>query len=282
MKDRLKEYILLTIGTFLVSIGVYFFKFPNHFSTGGVSGLSIIFGSVFPFVSAGTFVIIINGIFLILGFLLLDKKFGLKTVYCSVLMSASIGLLEIYVPLINTITNQKFLELIYSVILPAVGSAILFHLDASTGGTDIAAMILKKYTSLDIGNALLLSDFLIAFAAIFLFGIETGLFSVLGLVMKSLVVDLVIESINLKKSFTVITTYPHEVCLFINDELNRGATVWEAQGAFTEEKKWVVMTALNRMQANALRKYVKSVDFHAFIVISNTSGIIGKGFREVK
>lgn len=278
---KIKEYLLLTLGTILVSIGVYFFKFPNNFSTGGVSGLSIIFGKIIDGISASTFVLIINSIFLLIGFLLLNKNFGVKTVYCSLLMSIVLKAFELWIPLFHPITNQKLLELIYSVIFPAIGSAILFNMGASTGGTDIAAMIMKKYTSLDIGKALLCTDAFIAFSATFLFGIETGMYSVLGLAMKSVIVDSVIESINLKKSFTIITIYPNEVCAFINDNLMRGATIWEARGSFTEEEKWVILTALNRVQANMLRKYVKQIDPHGFMVISNTSGIIGKGFREV-
>lgn len=277
----LKEYLIISAAVIFVAVGVYFFKFPNHFSTGGVSGLSILFGNISTSISPGTFVMIINGLFLLIGFLLLDKSFGIKTVYCSILMSLSIRLFEIIFPLAQPLTDQKLLELIYSVIFPAIGSAILFNMDASTGGTDIAAMILKKYVPIDIGKALLCVDFLIASSSVFLFGIETGMYSVLGLLMKSMIVDSVIESINIKKSMMVITTHPDQVCMFITDRLQRGATFWEAEGAYTEEKKWVVMTAMNRIQANALRKYVKEVDPHAFMLITNTSSIIGKGFREV-
>ncbi len=281
MKEKIKDFILINLGIFLVAVGVYFFKFPNNFSTGGVSGLSIIFGSLVDFITPGTFVIIINGIFLVLGFIFLDKGFGLKTVYSSIVFSLMIRGFEIAVPLSNPITDQKLLELVYSVIFPAAGSAILFNCNSSTGGTDIAAMIMKKYTTLDIGTALLCTDFFIAASAAIVFNIETGLFSILGLAMKSLIVDSVIESINLKKSFTVITTKPEEVCDYINYNMHRGATIWEAKGAFTDERKWVILTALKRYEASQLKKYVKSIDPKGFLLITNTSEIIGKGFREV-
>ena len=140
---------------------------------------------------------------------------------------------------------------------------------------------MKKYTSLNIGTALLISDILIAASTFFVFNVETGLFSILGLAMKSLVVDSVIENINVKKHFIIITTNPHLITKYINEELKRGATVLDAQGSFTEEKRWVVITILNRPEANALRRYVKKVDKHSFVIISDTSNIIGKGFREV-
>lgn len=276
-----KELLLMTVGTLLVAFGVYFFKYPNNFTTGGVSGISVLLGSISPMVTPGTIMMVINVVFLILGFIILDKGFGFKTVYCSLLLSGAVWVLERIIPLPEPMTDQKFLELTFSVLLPAIGSAILFNIDASTGGTDIAAMILKKYTSLNIGNALLVTDVVIAASSALFFGIETGLYSVLGLALKAVVVDYVIESINMQKSFTIITTHPEEIKKFITMELHRGATLWEAEGAYTGEKKWVIMTALRRYQATALRKYVREVDPQGFMFISNISDIIGKGFRGV-
>ena len=181
MKKRLSDALLLTTGTLLVSFGVYFFKFPNNFSTGGVSGISVILGALLPGVSTGTLVLIINAALLLLGFAVFGRSFGLKTVYCSMLMSLSIYALERLVPMDAPLTTQPMLELVFSVLLPAVGSAILFNLQGSTGGTDIVAMIFRKYTDLDIGKALFCTDFLIATLAGVVFGIETGLFSLLGL-----------------------------------------------------------------------------------------------------
>ncbi len=278
MKVSFKELVQLIFGTFLVAVGVYFFKFPNNFSTGGESGLAIILSKIVPAITPGTFVLIINGIFLIMGFILLNKDFGIKTVFCCVLLSLMIRFFEILIPLERPLTDQKLLELVYSVIFPAVGSAIVFNIDASTGGTDIPAMILKKYTSINIGRAILCIDFLTASAAMMFFGLETGLYSILGVIMKSLIIDYVIESINLKKSFTIVTKYPDEICDYINNTLHRGATVWEAKGSFTREGNYVIMTALSRFQANSLRIFVKKTDPQGFMVITNTSNIIGNGF----
>lgn len=141
------------------------------------------------------------------------------------------------------------LELVFSVLLPAVGSAILFNLQGSTGGTDIVAMIFRKYTDLDIGKALFCTDFLIATLAGVVFGIETGLFSLLGLLAKALVVDSVIENIHLSKYFTIVTTKPERITRFINEELNRSATVLTGEGAYTQEGRKVLLTVLGRGQA---------------------------------
>lgn len=277
-KGTLKVWALMTLGTALVALGVYCFKFPNHFSTGGVSGLGVVLGTVIPNFTPGNIVTIINILFLILGFTVLRGKFAVKTVYCSLLFSGLLDVLERVWPLEAPLTDQPLLELFFAVLLPALGSGILFNLGASTGGTDIAALILKKYTAMDTGMALLCTDVLIAASTLLVFDAATGLFSILGLVLKSTLVDTVIESLNRKKSFTVITTKPDEVCDYITHVLKRGATVWKGKGAYTDADHWVILTALNRGQAVLLRNYVKTVDRHAFFVISNSSEIFGKGF----
>lgn len=271
---------LMSLGSALVAIGVYFFKFPNHFSMGGVSGLSILLGQIIPstLVTPGLLNTIINVLFLIIGFLVLDKGFGFRTVYCSLFYSLLTQLLEWVCPMTAPLTDEKMLELFFAVIFPALGSAMLFNVGASTGGTDIMAMILKKHTGLDAGRALLVSDVLIAAGALLIFDIETGLCSLLGLALKSVLVDSVIESLNRKKSFMVVTHEPEPVCRFINEDLHRGATIWQGQGSYTHQEQYVILTALSSHQAVLLRNHLRQQDPHAFMLITNSSEIFGKGF----
>ena len=276
-----KEYLLLTLGTFLVAAGVYFFKFPNSFNPGGVTGMAIILHAVFPAVSSSAFASVINLAFLLLGFFAVDKNFGIRTVYCSILFSGMLSGLEWLCPLSGPVTDQKMLELFFAVILPSLGAAVLFNMQSSTGGTDILAMILKRFSCLDIGSALLCVDVLIAGSTLYFVSVEAGLYSVLGLVLKSVVVDSVIESLNRRKSFLAVTSRPEEVCEFITRTLNRSATCWQGSGAYSHESKWVVLAALSRSQAVALRVYLKSADPNAFILVTNSSEIFGKGFMRV-
>lgn len=280
LKNQFRDFVLMTVGIVLVSIGVYFFKFPNNFSMGGVSGLAVILAplSPFPWLTASAINGIVNILFLFLGFAMLNRGFGLRTVYCSVLYSLVIQVFEWVYPMSGPLTDEKVLELFFAVIFPALGSAILFNMDASSGGTDIIAMILKKYSGLDVGKALLLSDVVIAGATFLLFDVETGLFSILGLVLKSVLVDSVIESLNRRKNFFIITSNPELACGYITKTLQRGATVWEGQGAYTHEPHWIILTALSRGQAVVLRRFLKEKDPKAFFIIANSSEIFGKGF----
>ena len=281
MKKYVKEYLLLTLSTALLSVGVYFFKFPNHFTTGGVSGISILLGEVLTFATPATMNMIINYALLLVGLIVLGKGFTLRTVYCSVLYALIIWVLEKVYPMSKPFTDQPLLELFFAILLPAIGSAIMFNMDASSGGTDVVAMIVKKYTSMNIGTALMVSDAVIALCSVFVFGIKTCLFSVLGLMMKAFLIDSVIESINLCKFFTIVTTRPHEVCEYIIKTMNHSATVVDGEGAYTGQERKLVLVACRRTEAVLLRRAVRAMDEHAFMFISNTSEIIGKGFRSV-
>ena len=278
---RFKEFFLINLGLMLVAAGIYFFKVPNNFVTGGVSGISIILNYFFAGISIGPIMLIVNMLLVIVGFLFLGTSFGSKTVYSSLALSGMVWILEKFIPIASPLTDDKLLELIFSIILPAVGSAIVFNQNASTGGTDIVAKILNKITSLDIGKTLLMADFLIAVAAGVVFGIKIGLYSLLGLLMKGFLIDMVIEGMNISKRFEVISSHSEEVKKFIVENLNRVSTVYTAEGAFSHEKREVVVTLLNRRQAIKLRNFVRQTDKNAFMAISNTSEIIGKGFRNV-
>ena len=279
IRKMAREWLLLLLGTALTAAGIYFFKFPNNFSTGGVSGMAVILGHYFPNATPGDFVMGINMALLVVGFLVFGKGFGIRTAVVSMLMSGLIWVLERVIPMAQPMTSQPLVELIFAVSLPAVGSAILFNLDASTGGTDIVAMILRKFTSLNIGNALMISDSIITVMACVAFGMETGLFSILGLLMKSLLVDMVLENINTHKYFHIITTHPREIEEYITKTLKRGATELHGEGAYTHEGRSVLLTVMNRREGILLRRYVRTVDPHAFVLIMNTGEIIGKGFR---
>lgn len=280
-KANVKTFLLVNLGVLLLTCGVYFFKLPNHFSTGGVSGLAILLGSMVP-VSTATLMAVINIALLVLGYLFLGREFGFWTTYCSLMYSAETWLLEELFPMTAPFTDQPLLELCFAMMLPAVGSALLFNYNASSGGTDIIAMILKKYTTIsDVGKGLFLSDSVIALASFFFFGAETGLFSMLGLFLKSFVVDSVIESINLCKFFSIVTSKPQEICDYIIHELHHSSTVVDGQGAFSHQDKKVVLTAVRRGEAVRLRQKCKQIDPHSFMFITNTSEIIGKGFHSV-
>ncbi|HJC07354.1 MAG TPA: YitT family protein [Candidatus Enterocloster excrementipullorum] len=279
-RQPLTEYGIITLSIWIMVIGVYFFKFPNHFAFGGITGFSIVVSELTHW-SASDFTSIVNTLLLVVGFIFLGRGFGFKTFYATMVMSLSLSFLERVCPMSRPLTDEPILELMFAVFLPAVGTAILFNIGASSGGTDILAMILKKHTSLNIGTVLMLVDIAAVASSFFIFGPETGLFSTIGLAAKSLVIDDVIENMNLCKCFNIICDNPEPICDYIINTLNRSATVYRAQGAFSHHEKTVIMTTMKRAQALKLRNYIRQVEPTAFMLISNSSEIIGKGFLTI-
>ena len=281
--SKTKYWSSINLGVLLVALGIYFFKAPNGFATGGVSGISIILAKL-PFsihygIKQSIYMLIINALLLVLGVIFLGKRCGWLTIYCSLMLSLENMIFEYLVPLEGTLTSYPLLELVYAVLLTGIGAAILFKCNASSGGTDIVALILKKYTSLNVSSALLVTDALIAFSTFFVYDVQVGLFSMLGLFAKVFIIDDVLDSINMCKSFTIITTKAEEIDKFIMEDMHRGATMYRAEGVYSHSEKQVIMTVCRRSEALKLRKRVKEIDPAAFIIITKTSEIMGKGFR---
>ena len=280
MKSKLKNFSLLTISTLIMAVGIYFFKFANNFTFGGITGIAVLVAKFLP-ISASDFSFVVNILLLIIGWIVLGKSFAEKTAYSTILLSVSLSLLERIYPMSHPLTNEPLLELIFAILLPALGSAILFNIGASSGGTDVIAMILKKYTSVDIGKGLMISDLIFTLVGFLVFNVKTGLYSLFGLIMRSALIDNFIESFNRSKYFHVVTSNATCICDFIQNDLQRGATIVNATGAFTGDDKYIILTVLSPSQAVKLRNFIKEHDPKAFLLISNTSEIIGKGFHSV-
>ena len=278
---KLTYWLILNIGVLMLAVGIYFFQAPNGFAPGGISGVSIILtrllGQAIP---QSVLLTAMNVLILIIGVIILGKECGFLTFYCAILYSVESMLLEYFIPLAGPLTDQPLLELIYSVSLTGIGGAIVFKCNASSGGTDIVALILRKYTNLNTGTALLLADLAVAISSIFIYDIKTGLFSLLGLFAKVFLIDDILDSLSMCKAFTIITTKSEEIREYIMTEMKHGATMHKAEGAYSGEEKQVIITVCRHTEALKLRRKVKQIDPESFIIITKTSEIMGKGFRD--
>ena len=274
------ELLLLSAGAIITAMSVYFFKMPNGLSTGGFSGLSILLGEIFPNINTSTFVTVTNLLSLILGFIFLGFGMGWKTIYCTLLYTGMVNVFEWLHPFESgeNLTGEIVLELFIASLLGAIGAALNFKSGGSTGGTDIIALIMRKYTSADISACMMVADGLIVAASFLVFDAKTGLCSAVGMLIKSYLVQTVADSLNRKKSLMIITSAPKAIIQYITETLNRSATLWDAHGAFTDADKTVIFTAMTPYQAAKLKDFAKTVDEHAFVTINQTSEIYGKGF----
>ena len=269
VRSVIREYVAITFAAILMDIGVYVFKFTNHFSFGGVSGMAVLLEELLP-MSAAEINLIINMALLVLGFVCLGKGFGVKTAYVTVLSSVLLNIFEKVIPLSAPLTDQTMLELVYAIVLPAFAAALFFFENASGGGTDILAMILKKHTTLNIATALLVIDAVIVVASFLIYDVKTGLYSVCGLLAKTMVIDNSIEQMKLCKYFTIICRKPEPICDYIKNSLHRTA--------YSHEDETIVLSALDRKQAVQLQRFIHKTEPTAFIMITKSSEIIGKGF----
>ena len=278
---HIKSFFIITISITIMAIGVYFFKFPNNFTFGGVTGAAVVFANLLP-VSASMFSTLANMILLVIGFIFLGKTFAIKTTYATVLLSGELLAFEKLTPLTHPLSNEPMLELIFAIALPAISSALLFYEGASSGGTDVIAMIVKKYTNVeDIGMALFLTDLVMIIIACFVFDIKTALYSFVGLVVKSFMIDAIIENIMLRKSIMLICNDKDVICDFIINELGKSATYVDAKGAYTGERNYIIFSTLTKKQAVELRRFIHENKLHAFMSVMSTSEVFGKGFSSL-
>ena len=279
--QQIKSFFIITISTIIMAIGVYFFKFPNNFCFGGVTGAAVVFAKILP-ISASSFSFVVNMALLVVGFAFLGKSFALRTTYATILLSGLLVVFERAFPLKQPLSNEPMLELIFAIALPAIASALLFYEGSSSGGTDVIAMIVMKYAHVDdIGIALFVTDLIMIIIACFVFDIKTALYSFVGLTVKSFLIDAIIENIMLRKSIMITCDDKDAICHFITGELQKGATIVEATGAYTNEKRYLIFTTLTRKQAAVLRSFIHQNKLHAFISMSSTSEVFGKGFTSI-
>lgn len=282
IKKTVLRWVLIHIGVLMMACSVYFFQTPNKITLGGVAGIALVLSEVIP-LTQSMIMLIINVFLLILGFIILGKKVIIKTAYCSLLYTGLILLFETVdlITLISggpTLTHETFLELCYAILLFGIGGALIFNCGASSGGTDIIALIIKKFTKFNVGFALMIIELIVIGSTFFTFTIESALFSLLGLFAKSFLVDGVIESIGKTKYLTIITTCPEPISDYIIKVIKHSYTMYDAEGGYTGEKKKVLVTICRRNEAFKIKSYVKKVDPTSFVIITDANEILGKGF----
>lgn len=286
------SWVLMQLGVFIMSVSVYFFQIPNDFTLGGIGGMAILISKyvtpLVPWLTQAVLMAIINVLLILIGLLILGKQCTIKTIICSLAYTLEVYIFELIFPAfgnhevtISTLgggTPQPFLELVYAILLFGVGGALVFNCGASSGGTDIIALILKKFTNINVGVALMLVDLVVVLVSFFTFTPEQALFSLMGLFTKSFILDGVIESMGKTKYITIITTMPDEIDNYIIDVIQHGCTMYDAEGGYTGEKKKILITVCKRNEAFKLKNKIKEIDPGAFVIITDANEILGKGF----
>ncbi len=271
--DFMKEFIVITFATLIVSAAVFFFLIPSQVSVGSISGLAMILGNIIPLhISIITF--ILNGLLLIIGFLLIGKEFGAKTVYTSLLLPLFLRIFEIWSPDFSSINGDPFLDMVCYIFVVSIGLAILFRENASSGGLDIVAKLLNKYFRMDMGKAMALPGMCVALSSILFYDKKLVVLSLLGTYLNGLVLDHFIFGLNLKKRVCIISEKEAEIRSFILNRLHSGATIYEGRGAYDGQPKTEIITIVDKNEYALLMSYLLKTDPSAFVTVYTVSEVI--------
>ncbi len=275
MKALIKEYSIVTIGTLIVATGVFFFMLPSNVVAGSLTGLVMVLANFIPIkISVLTF--ILNLGLLLIGFIFVGKEFGGKTVYSSIIMPVFLGVYEFAFPNFKSLTNDVLLDTICYMLIVSVGVALLFHVNASSGGLDIVAKILNKYTHIELGKAMTIAGMVTAFSSILVYDTKILVLSILATYANGIILDNFIDGYNRRKRVCILSSNYEQIQDFITKELKRGVTLYQAIGGYKKEEKTEIVTILTRSEYGALLNYLHSVDKSAFVTVSTVNEVIGE------
>ncbi|WP_408955718.1 YitT family protein [Natroniella sp. ANB-PHB2] len=275
-RQDIYDYLGITVGSILISLALVIFLVPNRIAAGGVSGLATVLYHLFNW-PVGTVILALNVPLFILGVKELGAKFGFKTLYGIIILSVATDLLA---PHLSFVTDDLLLVAIYGGGLAGVGLGIVFKSKGTTGGTDLVAQIISKYTGLSAGKGLLIIDFFVISLAGIVFNIELALYALISLAITSTAIDLVQEGSNISKGAFIISDFAGEIKKEIIDELDRGVTILNGRGGFTEEDKDILLCIISRSEVSDLKNVVHTIDKDAFVIITEVREVLGEGFKE--
>lgn len=279
-KFDIKKFLIINFGTIIIALGLYYFLIPANLVVGGVTGFSMVLNYVFPIVPIGIFMLIFNILLFILAFVVIGKEFGGYTIYTSLVLSGIISVLETITPMSAPLVEDMMLNLIFGILIHGVGMAMIFNQNTSTGGTDIIAKIISQFTHLEIGKSLFLADFLIVLSGALVFGLELGLYALLGIIINTVVIDKVIAGFGTRIKVAIISEREKEICKFITEEIYRGVTLFHGVGGFSQSDKKVINTIVSRKEYIRIKNKVKEIDPRAFVWMSFVNEVLGEGFTE--
>ena len=271
-KGFIKEVLVMTLADAITAIAVYFFLVPSHTSISSISGLGIVLTHFIP-LPLSVITMAFNVILLIIGFILCGKEFGAKTVYTSVMLPVFLGIFEKIFPDFTSLTGSQELDVICYVLVVSVGLAMLFNMNASSGGLDIVAKIMNKYLHMDLGRAMSLSGMCVALSAAFVYDKKTVVLSILGTYFNGIVLDHFIFDHNIKRRVCIITEKEEELRNFILNDLHSGATIYESIGAYNMQKRNEIITIVDKNEYQKLMNYMNYEDPKAFITVYHVSDI---------
>jgi uncharacterized membrane-anchored protein YitT (DUF2179 family) len=270
------DYIYIITGAMIVALAFNVFLFPNKIASGGTSGISIILGHLFQF-EPGYVQWVLNIPLFIAGVIFLGKQFGVKSLIGTLILPFFV----ILTADIEPITREPFLAALFGGVGVGTGLGLVFRGKASTGGTDLAAQILHKYTGVTLGVSVLLIDGLVVLSSAIAFNLETGLYALVGLYVTGKTIDMVQVGLGYAKVAFIISEEEEKIRQVLLHDLDRGVTRISASGGYTDQERPVLMCVVNQMEVAKLKELVRLTDPNAFVVVADANEVLGEGFKNV-
>lgn len=275
-----KKFLKINFGLTLLTIGLYFFLLPAKLAVGGVSGFAVVLNHCIPSLPVGAIMLICNIILFITAFIFLGKEFGGYTIYTSLALSGFIALLEKMIPMPQPLVDDLLINLLYGIVISGIGMGIIFYQNASTGGTDIIAKIINKFFGMEIGKALLISDFFIVATAAITFGLKLGMYALLGIAINAVVIDNLIAGFDKNLNIIINSKFHREINDYIIKEMDRGTTLYYAEGGFSKEEKVLISSVVSKSEYVKIKKFVTNLDPKVFMTLNFVSEVHGYGFTK--
>ena len=281
-----KELVIMTLGMMVTAAAVYYFLVPSKLIIGTVSGLAIVVAGLFEAigiqVKVSLVVLVLNALLLVLALALLGRDFGAKTIYSSLILGPLMDFWErvmpyqsLIAPGTDSVMGDIWFDLCCFVLLLSISQAILFNINASTGGLDIVAKLINKYFHLDIGASLAVSGAVICCTAFAINPFRMVVIGLLGTWINGLVVDYFTASLNKRKRVCVVSKEHEKIRDFIIGKLGRGCSLYEVTGGYTGEKNIEVEALLTQDEFSNLMEYIKREDIRTFVTAGNVSEVYG-------
>ncbi len=274
-KNLVREFIIITFGMMLVAAAVYFFMVPSKIVVGSISGLALVISQLTG-IQLSILTFILNVVLLVIGFIFIGKEFGAKTVYTSMLLPVFLWIYERIVPVVHSVTGNPVYDLITYVLLVALGQALLFHVNASSGGLDIVAKIINKFTHMEIGKAVTAAGMVTAATSLLVYDFSTFVVSILGTYANGIAVDYFIDGFNKRKRVCILSDDYQEIQKYIMNELGRGVTLYEARGAYDGKTRTELITILAQQEYKLLLNYLHTTQKQVFVTVSTVNEVIGQ------
>ena len=274
-KINIKELFMLVFSMFFVSAAVYYIMMPSQFVIGSVSGFLMVVSHFVP-LKLSTLTLIANLLLLVIGYIFIGKEFGGKTIITSILLPVYLKIFEIITPNVAPLTSDVLVNVLCYIFVLGFGQALLFNINASSGGLDIVAKLLNKYIHVEIGKALIIVGFVTAATSILVYDKETLVISLLGTYLSGVVVDNFIDGFHMRKKVCILSDHYTDIQEFIVKKLNRGATLYKAYGGWDHQERMELVTILQKNEYASLLEYIHTVDPKAFITVATVGSVIGK------